>query len=270
VSLRAGVLIKLLAGLCAAYVGLCLLVALLQRGLMYFPDRSSEADALRRAGASGLAAWRDEAGQLVGWRRPRPRGGATRVLLFHGNAGSALDRVAYLPVLETPDRDVILMEYPGYGMRSGEPSESALVADAIRALGRLKSEGQVLLVGESLGSGVAAQAAAADPEAVKGLLLITPFARMSDVAATHYPYLPVRLILRDRFDSVTALAKYHGPVAVLVAGQDEVVGAAQGRRLAQACAGTAKVWEQPEAGHNTLDLTPGVGVWPEMLAFVMR
>jgi pimeloyl-ACP methyl ester carboxylesterase len=126
----------------------------------------------------------------------------------------------------------------------------------------------VILLGESLGSGVAVQVAAAEPTLVAGLLLATPFARMTEVAAHHYPYLPLRLLLRDRWDSLGAIRSYSGPVALILAGQDEVVGAAQGRRLAQACGGPTGVWEVPWATHNALSLRPGDPPWTEALAFL--
>jgi len=248
---------------------LCLLVFLAQRMLMYFPERSSEPDALARAASLGLRPWRDEEGGLLGWR-PAHADAATRILVFHGNAGSALDRVYYLSALGGPGREVVLFEYPGYGARAGRPSEPAFVQAAAEALARLRAEraGPVWMVGESLGSGVAAQVAAKDPHAPAGLILVTPIARMTEVAAGHYPFLPVRWLLRDRWDSVGALRDYRGPVAILVAGQDEVVGAEQGRRLARSLSAQPRLWEQPAADHNSVDFRPGTAPWPEIRALV--
>ncbi|MBK9796018.1 MAG: alpha/beta hydrolase [Holophagaceae bacterium] len=264
----AGLLKLLLWGL-AAYAGLCLAAFLGQRRLMYFPERTSEREALQRAARLGLGPWRDGEGRIIGWRRPlvapahRPR-----VLLMHGNAGDAQGRVAYLPLLEAAGFEAVLLEYPGYGCRPGAPSEAAFVADARAALARLRTEGApIFLLGESLGSGVAAQVAAADPAAVAGLLLVTPFARMTEVAAWHYPIFPMGLLLRDRWNSLDAIRNYPGPVSLLIAGRDEVVGAPQGHRLAEACPGPNKAWEVPLAGHNELPLHPGPP-WSEALAFL--
>jgi hypothetical protein len=191
-------------------------------------------------------------------------------MVIHGNAGDALGRVDYLPVLEAAGFEGVLLEYPGYGPRPGRPSERALVADGRAALWQLKAEGPgpVLLLGESLGSGVAVQVASRGPGSVAGLLLVTPFARLTEVAAHHYPFLPMRLLLRDRWDSLGAIGGYAGPVAILVAGRDEVVGAAQGRRLAGAVTGPVQLREVPWAGHNGLPLAPGRAPWPELLAFL--
>ncbi len=251
------------------YAGLCLSAFLAQRRLMYFPDRSPEREALQRAARLGLLPWRDGDGHILGWRRPRTEETRPRVLLMHGNAGDALGRVDYLPMLEAAGFEGMLLEYPGYGCRPGEPSETALLSDARTALSLLRAEGApVFLMGESLGSGVAMQVAAADSPSVSGLLLVTPFARMTEVASWHYPIFPMGLILRDRWDSLAAARNYPGPVAILVAGRDEVVGAHQGHRLAEACPGPLRVWELPLAGHNDLPLHPGRPPWSEMFSFL--
>nr|WP_306672338.1 alpha/beta fold hydrolase [Geothrix fuzhouensis] len=237
--------------------------------MMYFPDRETEPEALQRAVGIRLVSWQDAQGRLLGWRRAA-RLGRARVLVLHGNAGDALGRAGYLPVLEAAGFEGVLLEYPGYGPREGERSEASLVADARAALRRLNEESgaPVFLLGESLGSGVAVQVAAAEPKSVAGLLLATPFARMTEVAAHHYPYLPMSLILRDRWDSLGAIHGYHGPVAIVVAGRDEVVGAAQGRRLAQGTVGPVRVWEVPQASHNELPMIPGHSPWSEALTFL--
>jgi uncharacterized protein len=253
-----------------AYAGLCLLVFVVQRSLMYFPERATEKAALERAAFARLRPWRDPQGMLIGWRPARAAEARDRILVFHGNAGSALDRVYYLAALGGPTREVVLFEYPGYGARPGKPGQPVLVNAALAAVERLHAEGDgpVWLLGESLGSGVAAQVAAREPAAVSGLILVTPVARMAEVAASHYPWLPVRALLRDRWDNLTALRAYHGPVVILVAGRDEVVGAPQGRRLAQSLSPAPRVFEQPEAGHNSVDVSPGADPWPQIRAIV--
>ncbi|HEX9009776.1 MAG TPA: alpha/beta fold hydrolase [Holophagaceae bacterium] len=265
-------LLKVLAWGFGAYAALCLAAFLLQRRMMYFPERMPEAEAIRAAARMGLAPWRDREGRLLGWRRPVADPARPRMLVVHGNAGDALGRVAYLPVLEAAGFEGVLLEYPGYGPREGHPAESVLVADGRAALRQLKAEdsGPVLLLGESLGSGVAVQVAATDPDAAAGLLLVTPFARMTEVASHHYPLFPMRLLLRDRWDSLGAIRRYSGPVAMLLAGRDEVVGAAQGRRLAAAVPGPLLVREVPWADHNGLPLGQGQPPWPELLGFLRR
>jgi hypothetical protein len=266
---RTATLWKYLALILGGYGLLCLLVLAFQRRLMYFPDRAREPEALRVARGSGLQPWRDSAGSLIGWRAQRPAA-SSRVLVLHGNAGSGLDRGYYLPLLGTPANEVILFEYPGYGPRPGQPSEAVLVAAAEQALLQLKTEapGPIWLLGESLGSGVACAVAARRPADIAGLILVTPFARMTEVAAWHYPYLPVRLLLRDRWDNLAALRSFAGEVLLVLAGQDEVVGVHQGRKLAEGLGSRARTRCQEQAGHNSLDLRPGAAPWPEIRAWM--
>jgi pimeloyl-ACP methyl ester carboxylesterase len=191
-----------------------------------------------------------------------------RVLVLHGNAGSALGRAYYVAALAPHGLDVVLLEYPGYGARPGSPSLATLTAAAVEAVDALAAEGApVWLVGESLGSGVAARAGALRPETVGGLLLVTPFADLAAVARAHYPFVPTAL-LRDRFTPEADLAGFRRPVVVLVAGRDEVVSAEQGRRLHAALPGPKLLLEQPAARHNSLDLAPESPLWREAVAFL--
>jgi alpha-beta hydrolase superfamily lysophospholipase len=253
----------------ASFAGACILAFAFQRRLLYFPEREVESAALERASRLGLEPWRSADGSLRGWRagpKARPR---ARALVFHGNAGSALDRNHYAAALARRGISVTLLEYPGYGPLPGSPSERTIAATAVEAVDALASEGPepLWLIGESLGSGVAARAAHLRPKAVRGLLLVTPFARLVDVAHHHYPFLP-GFLLRDRWAPRDDLDAYEGPVAILVAGRDEVVTAAQGWALFNALRGPKRLWVQPEAGHNDLALEPGAGWWEETAGFL--
>lgn len=126
----------------------------------------------------------------------------------------------------------------------------------------------MFLLGESLGSGVACALAGQHPDQIAGLLLITPFTAMADVAAVHYPFLPVGLFLRDRFDSARALTRYRGPVVVVTAGADAVVPARLGRALLQNYSGPSRLFEQSGMTHNTLNLEPDASWWHEALVFL--
>jgi len=105
------------------------------------------------------------------------------------------------------------------------------------------------------------------PEEIDGLILITPFSSLEDVATHHYPFLPVRLLLREHYDNVAALSAYNGPLAVILAGDDEIIPARYGQKLYQSYSGPKRIWIQHGRGHNTLDYTPQAPWWNEMAAF---
>jgi pimeloyl-ACP methyl ester carboxylesterase len=262
-------LLRIASVAAASFAGACLLVFMFQRRLLYFPERQAETAALERASRLGLEPWRARDGSIRGWRagpKARPR---ARALVFHGNAGSALDRSYYVAALARRGISVTLLEYPGYGPLPGSPSERTIAGTAVEAVDALASEGPepLWLIGESLGSGVAARAARLRPNTVRGVLLVTPFARLVEVAHLHYPFLP-GFLLRDRWAPRDDLDAYEGPVAILVAGRDQVVTAAQGRALFDALRGPKRLWVQPEAGHNDLVLEPGAAWWEETVAFL--
>jgi pimeloyl-ACP methyl ester carboxylesterase len=144
-------------------------------------------------------------------------------------------------------------------------------AAAARALELLLSHDTrpIYLIGESLGSGVASHLAATFPEQVAGLLLVTPFSSLHDVAAHHFKLLPVRTLLSERYDSMEALSHYRGPVAFLLAGQDEVVPKILGQRLHDNYNGPRWLRVIPGAGHNSLPLYPNTDWWGEVSAFLL-
>lgn len=107
------------------------------------------------------------------------------------------------------------------------------------------------------------------PAQVSSLLLVTPFTSLTDVAAGHYSWLPVRALLSDRYDSQEALGHDNGPVAFLIAGNDEIVPATLGRKLHSDYRGPKLLRERPRAGHNTLNFDPTASWWRELSDFLL-
>lgn len=240
----------------ALYIGACGLAFAASRSLTFAPTVLSAEHARAFAERAKLETWDDAGGRRVGWSRPRPEA-AARLLVFHGNAGTALDRVFYAESFGA-DVEVWLFEYPGYGDRPGKPSRAAFLDAAATAFAELAAADPrpIYILGESLGSGAAAALAGRFPDRVAGVAFMTPFARLADVAQRVVPWLPVRWLLRDDFDNVAALRAYRGPIVVVVAERDEVVGADQGRRLHETYAGPKTLLLIPGAGHNDFPMGP--------------
>jgi uncharacterized protein len=261
-----------------AYVGFCILVGACQRSLIYHPSHQSESAMIRNARAEHCEPWRDAGNAILGWKSTRKagqHGAPNRLVVFSGNAGTALDRAYYVRGFEHyadgENWEVYLFEYPGYGARAGRISEASFIDAGDKALESLAAADSrpVYLLGESLGSGLACALAERQPDRVAGLLLLTPYARLGDVAAQQFSYLPARLMLRDQWDNVTALRAYRQPVAMLIAGQDEVVTAGQGRLLFQGYAGPKRLWTDPDAGHNGIDFSASAPWWHEVSDFLL-
>jgi len=141
-------------------------------------------------------------------------------------------------------------------IRPGSPSQKSLFQAADVAIQSLATNTPIYLVGESLGTGVASYLAGTYPDKVTGVVLFAPYNRLTDVAQYHMWLLPVHLMLADRFPSQDYLRNYHGPVGILVGGQDTVVPEKFGRRLYAAYAGPKQLWDFPEATHETVTERP--------------
>ena len=243
--------------LAITYAALVLLVAGCQNTLLYHPSRGSESDMLAHAMRNNIEPWRDEKGNIIGWQRPNPRATA-RLVVFHGNAGEAMHRSYYLDAFQSLDGgakwEVFLFEYPGYGARPGDVGRKSFLTAGKAAVEELLATDTrpVFILGESVGSGVASDIVDALPTRIAGLALVTPFARMQEVAHAQFPWLPTSLILRDKYDNIAALAHYPGPVAIVIAAEDEVVGPDQGRKLHDNYPGRKTLITLPGVGHNYL------------------
>jgi pimeloyl-ACP methyl ester carboxylesterase len=265
--------IKVVAIAVLIYLAVVMFYAFMQRSFIYFPQTQSLDAAMASVNRMGGSAWLDDEGNWLGWRHLSP-GATGRVLVMHGNAGQALDRRYWTELFrgmqESGPWEVTVLEYPGYGPRTGKPSEPSLRDAALQAMDRLQAErpGPVLLLGESLGSGVAAHVAAARRDTVAGIVLVTPFASLGAVAKHHMPFLPVSLLLRDRFDTLELLAGFDGPMVIVTGTEDTIVPEQLALPLKAAHRGPLLHWSQPGAGHNDIDVNPRAHGWREIDTFL--
>jgi pimeloyl-ACP methyl ester carboxylesterase len=230
-----------------AYGVLCAWVFFTQRGQIYFPTPVSDAPGAH-------AEWVESQGERIKvWTLARPGGRA--LLYFGGNAENVAGTVELLAAA-LPDRSLYLVNYRGYGGSSGRPTEAGLVADALAAFDHVQARSaDVAVMGRSLGSGVAMQLAAARP--VERVVLVTTFDSLVNVAREYFRWLPVGLLMRDRYDSARRAAAVSAPVLVVIAGDDEIIPRQRSDALAAAFPpGQAEVVVVPGVGHNTLDLSP--------------
>lgn len=252
----------------AIYLILLVLVFMVQRKMLYHPDISPLSLQLQEAKENNFEPWQTPSGTRIGWKQISKNSTAhARLLILHGNPGSAIHRLDYARGLQSVEPfDVYILEYPGYGGRDGAPTQQSLIQAATEAVELLKKEGPLYLMGESLGTGVAAYLAGTYPQLIHGLVLIAPYNRLTDVAQNHMPIFPVKLMLWDKFPSDSYLQNYHGPIGILLAGRDTVIPAKFGRKLFEGYAGPKQLWETPLAGHNDL-LDQPASLWKELLAF---
>jgi alpha-beta hydrolase superfamily lysophospholipase len=144
------------------------------------------------------------------------------------------------------------------------------VADAKETIELVYQEygGPLFLWGESLGAGVAAAVAADPPVPVDGVVLITPWDTLGDLAQSLYWYLPAKWLMRDRYDNIGNLRSFEGPVAVLMAEGDEVIPPRRSSRLYASLPGPKRLWVFPGAGHNSWPTGPAETWWREVVDFM--
>lgn len=255
------------------YAVFCLAVALRQNSLLYFPERLTEKKADDAFAFYKVARWPEGAGAdyrgVIKTAVSEASLTNGTILVFHGNAGGAQEREYYSETFQKLGWRVILAEYPGYAARAGKLGEASFREDgrATARLVRQRYPGKLIVLGESLGSGVAAAVAADSEVHPDALIMATPWDSVVSVAVHHYPWLPVRLFIRDRYDSVAYLKSYAGPVTILMAEDDEIMPAASTLALYEGLphADRKKLVRVPYCGHNEWFWQVADAKWREIL-----
>lgn len=243
----------------------------IQQRLIYYPGEVRFYEIQQYAVRAGLKIWpeNNETYQaVVSLKGPGKSKGT--IVVFHGNAGPAVFRKYYIAALEGRGYRVVLAEYPGYGGRPGEMSEESFVADARLVALRAKKEfGDPIYVwGESLGCGVAS-ALASDAEVLpKGVVMLTPWDSLPNLAKVKFPWLPVGFFIRDMYDNVANLEEYKGPVAVIMAKRDEIIPNRLTERFYELLPQPKRRWIFENAGHNDWPNRPELGWWDEVMDFL--
>ncbi|MGH3602849.1 MAG: alpha/beta hydrolase [Pseudonocardiaceae bacterium] len=253
--LRAGLvlLVVLVATLTAVW--------LLQRRLIYFPDPAVPPPAGSALPGAQEVTLRTEDGLALGaWHvAPTRADRGITVLVTPGNAGSRVARAPLARRLAAKGLAVLLLDYRGYGGNPGSPSEDGLIKDARAARVYLLNHGvpaqRLIYFGESLGAAVATRLAAEQPPG--GLMLRSPFTDLAAVGSRHYPLLPVRLLLRDRFPVTELIGQVRVPAAVVYGSADTIVPPEQSAAVAAAAGGPVRVVEVVGADHNDAALLEG-------------
>ena len=188
-----------------------------------------------------------------------------KLLIYYGGNGE--DIFHTIEELKDINAASLLVAYRGYGPSEGKPGEAELFHDALAILDDIErryAPRQIFLIGRSLGSGVACYVAA--KRAVAGAVLVTPYDSIVGLASASYPWLPVGLLLRHRFDSLQYLAQISCPLLVIYGGQDQVVPAARTENLIDHIGGNREIVFIQRADHGTIDMF--AEYWTALLLFI--
>ncbi|HUY92976.1 MAG TPA: alpha/beta hydrolase [Pirellulales bacterium] len=234
------------------YLVILLVAMFFEERLIFFPSRTPreqwDLPGVERAKFAAVDGTR-----LHGWyfSHPKPR---ACVLFACGNAGNISYRAERFQRLCDVHRLALLaFDYRGYGLSEGQPNEAGILLDARAARNWLAeragvSEGEIVLMGESLGGGVMVDLASRD--GARGLILERTFTSLPDVAAYFYPLLPVRMLMRNRLDSLAKIADYRGPLVHCHGDVDEIIPFEMGRRLFAAANDPKRFVALSGVGHN--------------------
>ncbi len=241
------------------YLSILLLMSFLETRLV-FPAPSAASGNWTPAGGDYEEAWIDvpaapgaKAARIYGWFFDAPNA-KHAVLYCHGNGNDISDLPELARLLrDRLDAAVLVFDYRGYGKSEGTPNEAGVIADGLAAQRWLaertgRTPVDIVVIGRSIGGGVATAIAAEQGAAL--LVLQSTFTSLPDAAARHYPWLPVRWLMKNRFDSLARMACYQGPVLISHGTRDEVVPFEQARQLYDAAAGRKRFVELPEGMHR--------------------
>ncbi|MED5408970.1 MAG: alpha/beta fold hydrolase [Pseudomonadota bacterium] len=264
------VLFALLSGI-ALYAVLVMVLFATQRSLLYLPSREKpDLSTHEGTGLQEIGLQTEDALVLKSWfAQPSQNRDGLTVLLLHGNAGHIGHRVDKFRRILDAGYGFLLLEYRGYGGNPGKPTEAGLRLDAQSALQFLVEHGiphdNVILYGESLGSGIAVRLAAEHHFAA--VILEAPYTSIADVAQRHYRFLPARWLVRDRYETHPYLGKIRSPVMVIHGESDSIIDISFGKRVFGALPEPKSAWFVPNAGHNDLPL---FGLQTQVLDYLAR
>lgn len=248
-------MLKILYTVIAIYLALLVLLFLFQRRLTYFPTPLSDNQLTGSSPFEQIEVPGKDDLVIKSWQSKGDPDKKT-FIFFHGNAGNAADRMPMMRVLVEAGHSVVLAEYRGYGNNPGKPTEKNIISDADNLVEHITSQGvseqDIVLMSRSLGTGVASQLAAKYD--IAALILISPFSSLPDIAGDIYPYFPVSLLMRDRFNSAKAITKTKAPILMFHGELDGTIPIKFGRKLFEAASEPKQFISIPLTGHNDLNM----------------
>lgn len=246
---------RLLRSLLLAYVAIIVLAMIFEERLIYFPRPYDGGPHWTPMGINHEDVFftAEDGTNLHGWYCPVDEPRAV-VLFAHGNAGNISGRAMTIALLQKHlDASVFCFDYRGYGQSDGRPNETGVLQDARAARGwLLKRVGlesdEIVLMGRSLGGAVAVDLAA--DGGARALVLESTFTSLPDIGARQFPWLPVRLLMRSKYDSLSKIERYDGPLFQSHGDADAIVPFEFGRKLHEAAAGVKEFFVCEGGDHN--------------------
>lgn len=248
--------LNLIGAAVLAYIVLLGVLAWQQRRMLYFPDTDPPhlPSAQLVPGIRTVTVRTEDGLDLMAWFAPPAADTQPVVLYLHGNAGHIGYRAERTEAMARHGWGVLMLEYRGYGGNPGAPTEAGLVRDTQAAYHYLRDAGfagkRIVLWGESLGTGLAVRLAT--EQDVGAVILEAPYTSIAAVARYHYPFVPVDLLLSDRFELLSRIAAVRAPILVMCGERDTIVPPAMSKQVYATATAPKRLWVASGAGHNDL------------------
>jgi fermentation-respiration switch protein FrsA (DUF1100 family) len=242
--------------LSAIYIGMVLFMYLNQQNLLYHPEREKYGLAhYKITNAEEITLTSDDGTKLQAWYR-KPDHDCDMTVFLHGNAGSLDDRADKLKELADMGYGFIIPAWRGFGESEGSPSMEGIYNDARAAIKFAESKGyqteDMVLIGESLGSGIATKMATEFQ--FKGLFLITPYTSIADRASEMYPFMPVHNLTKDNFSVIDKIATIKQPLLIIHGTNDLVIPHSHSEKIISVAIEPKKLVLYPDIGHVNYDI----------------
>ena len=222
-----------LSSLIIAYIVLIIFIYFYQRNLLYHPSENNYQNDKIQFNYDEIFIKVNDEIQLKSWIIKKDFKKLKTLVIFHGNAGHLSNRIYKLNELYKLDINILLISWRGFSGNKGSPTENNLYQDAEASIQWLNKQGvnnnQIILYGESLGSGVAVEIGKENN--FNSIILESPFTSIENSAKIYYPYLPVKLLLKDRYDSINKIKMINTPILIMHGKKDDVVPFSMGKEL---------------------------------------
>ena len=216
-----------------AYLVLLVFIYFYQRNLLYHPSENNYQNDKIEFSYDEIFIKVDEKIKLKSWIINKNLKKFKTLIFFHGNAGELSNRIYKLNELNKLDVNILLISWRGFSGNEGLPTEENLYEDAEAAIKWLNSKGvennKIILYGESLGTGVAVEIG--KKNIFNSIILESPFTSMESAAKIYYPYLPVKLLLKDKYDSISKIKRITTPILIMHGKKDDIVPFSMGKEL---------------------------------------
>lgn len=229
------IFLQLISLIILVYLFVIIFLFFYQRSLLYHPNENNYSGNNLSAEIQKVKIKTSDNLELLGWFHEKDLEKFKTIIFFHGNAGTLENRIYKLNRLKDLDVNFLIIAWRGFSGNQGEPTENNLYEDGRSAVRWIKNYGvedeNIVLYGESLGTGIATEIAQNNNFA--GVILETPFTSMVDAAKKFYPYIPVKLLLRDKYENIKKIKNIRSPILVMHGEADQIVPFAMGQKIFQ-------------------------------------